>query len=305
MRVVVAGGAGFIGSHLCDALVERGDEVVCVDNELTGRRANVAHLEGRGVTFVRADVSDGLDVDGSVDAVFNLASPASPPDYLKVPIATLRVGSEGTRHCLELAERKRARFLMASTSEIYGDPAVHPQVESYWGNVNSVGPRSCYDEAKRFSEAITMAYKRERGVAVQIARIFNTYGPRMRLDDGRVLPNLVGQALRGDALTMYGDGSQTRSFCYVSDLVRGLVLLLDKGDGMPVNLGNPRELTIAEFAQRVQDAMGVRLPMRHEPLPTDDPKRRKPDITRARTLLGWEPIVSLEEGLPKTIAFYR
>ncbi len=305
MRAVVLGGAGFLGSHLCDALVTRGDEVICIDNEVTGGRENVRHLEDRGLSFLHADIVAGIVVDGVVDAVFHLASAASPPDYQRIPIATLRAGSEGTLHALELAAHKKARFLVTSTSEVYGDPAIHPQPESYWGNVNPVGLRSCYDEAKRFSEALTVAYQRERGLCVQIARIFNTYGPRMRLDDGRVLPNFVGQALRGEPLTIFGDGTQTRSFCYVDDLIRGFLLLIEKGDGMPVNLGNPTELTMIEFANAVQRVAGTKLPLERKPLPPDDPKRRRPDISRAKKLLGWEPMVSLEDGLKKTVAFYR
>jgi dTDP-glucose 4,6-dehydratase len=303
-RVVVLGGSGFLGSHLCDQLLARGDEVVCVDDFSTGRRANVAHLDGnQGFTLVEADISRGIPVEGEVSGVCNLASPASPPDYLALPLETLAVGSEGTRHGLELAERHGARFLMASTSEVYGDPDAHPQSESYWGNVNPVGPRSVYDEAKRFSEALTMAHRRTLGTDVGIARIFNTYGPRLRPDDGRVVSNFLLQAMRGEALTVYGDGSQTRSLCYVEDEVRGLLALFDSELTGPVNIGNPDEYTVLELARTVIDLLGSSSVVEHLPLPTDDPTRRRPDITVAKAELGWEPTTSLDEGLSRTAAY--
>lgn len=300
-RIVVLGGSGFLGSHLCDQLLARGDEVVCVDDFSTGRRANVGHLvDHAGFTLVEADISTGIPVDGHVTGVCNLASPASPPDYLALPLETLAVGSEGTRHGLELAARHGARFLMASTSEVYGDPDVHPQAESYWGNVNPVGPRSVYDEAKRFSEALTMAHHRALGTDVAIARIFNTYGPRLRPDDGRVVSNFLLQAMRGEPLTVYGDGSQTRSLCYVEDEVRGLLALFDSTLTGPVNIGNPDEYTVLQLAKTVIDLLGSRSVVEHRPLPTDDPTRRRPDIAVARAELGWEPTTSLEDGLSRT-----
>jgi len=300
-RVVVLGGGGFLGSHLCDQLLARGDEVVCVDDFSTGRPANVAHLEGHlRFTLVRADISKELPVEGPVTGVFNLASPASPPDYLSLPLETLAVGSEGTRRGLELARRHGARYLLASTSEVYGDPDVHPQSESYWGNVNSVGPRSVYDEAKRFAEALTMAHHRSLGTDVTIARIFNTYGPRLRPDDGRVVSNFLHQALRGEPLTVYGDGSQTRSLCYVDDEIRGLIALFDSDLTGPVNIGNPDEYTILQLADTVVELLGSPSSIVHLPLPVDDPTRRRPDITLARTALGWEPTTGLREGLART-----
>ncbi len=311
LRIVLAGGAGFVGSHLCDYFLARGDSVVVVDNLITGATRNLAHNQGNSrFAFVHQNVSEGLDVDGPVDIVFNLASPASPFDYLKYPLETLAVGSEGTRHCLELARRKKARFLMASTSECYGDPLEHPQVETYWGHVNPVGPRSVYDEAKRFSEAITMAYHRTCAVDTRIVRIFNTYGPRMKLKDGRVVPAFVDQALRGEPLTVFGDGSQTRSFCYVSDLVDGIARLAmaDPVPGIqyPVNLGNPNEISIRRFADVIIALMGATdARIEHKPLPKDDPKQRCPDITRAGQLLGWKPKVPLEEGLKLTIDYFK
>ena len=305
MRAVVAGGAGFVGSHLCELLLERGFAVACVDSLITGKRRNIAHLEGRkDFRFIRADVSREVPVSGRVDVVYNLASPASPKDYYAYPLETLAVGSDGTRNLLELALARKAVFVMASTSEVYGDPAIHPQRESYWGNVNPVGPRSVYDEAKRFSEALVMAYHRERGLATKIARIFNTYGPRMKIDDGRVVPNLIDQALHGKPLTIYGSGRQTRSFCYVSDLVDGLFRLASCPEPFPVNLGNPQEFTILEFAKLVQKLTGSRCPLAFEPLPKDDPKQRKPDIGRARRLLGWRPRVSVETGVARTIDWF-
>jgi dTDP-glucose 4,6-dehydratase len=292
-----------VGSHLCDHLLRRGDEVVCVDNFSTGRRSNVAHLvDHLRFTLIQADVSAGLSVQGPVDGVLHLASPASPPDYLARPLETLAVGSEGTRHALELAAQRRARFVLASTSEVYGDPDVHPQTETYWGHVNPVGPRSVYDEAKRFAEALTMAHHRALGTDVGIARIFNTYGPRLRPDDGRVVSNFVLQALRGEPLTVYGDGRQTRSLCYVADEVAGLVALLDADITGPVNLGNPDEHTVLELAERVIALTGSRSAIVHLPLPADDPTRRRPDIALARRALGWEPTTDLESGLARTIA---
>ena len=300
-RLVVLGGAGFLGSHLCDHLLARGDEVVCVDDFSTGRRDNLAHLASRPrCSLVEADVSEGIPVDGAVDGVFHLASPASPPDYLARPLQTLAAGSEGTRHGLELAAACGARFLLASTSEVYGDPTVHPQVESYWGNVNPVGPRSVYDEAKRFAEALTMAHARTLGTDVAVARIFNTYGPRLRPDDGRVVSNFVVQALRGDDLTIYGDGSQTRSLCYVADEVAGLVALFDSDLTGPVNIGNPDEYTVSELARTIIEVTGSSSGVVHRPLPVDDPTRRRPDITLARNALGWEPTTPLAEGLALT-----
>ena len=303
-RVVVLGGSGFLGSHLCDHLLARGDEVVCVDDFSTGRRANVAHLaDHERFTLVEADIATGIPVDGSVSGVFNLASPASPPDYLALPLETLAVGSEGTRHGLELAARHGARFLMASTSEVYGDPDVHPQAESYWGNVNPIGPRSVYDEAKRFSEALTMAHRRALGTDVAIVRIFNTYGPRLRPDDGRVVSNFLLQAMKGEPLTVYGDGSQTRSLCYVADEVRGLVALFDSELTGPVNIGNPDEYTVIQLALTIIELLRSSSSIEHHPLPTDDPTRRRPDISVARTELGWEPTTSLEDGLARTAAY--
>jgi dTDP-glucose 4,6-dehydratase len=303
-RVVVAGGAGFLGSHLCDQLVARGDEVVCLDDLSTGRRANVAHLQGPQFTLREVDVTTPFVVDGPVHAVLHLASPASPPAYAARPMETLAAGSEGTRRLLELAERTGARFLLASTSEVYGDPAVHPQVESYRGNVDPVGPRSVYDEAKRFAEALTMAAHRARGVDVAIARIFNTYGPRLDPGDGRVVSNFVVQALATAPLTVYGDGSQTRSLCYVDDEVGGLLALLDADETGPINIGNPDEHTVLDLAQRVLEATGSSSVVSFGPLPTDDPVRRCPDITFARAALGWAPTTPLSEGLARTVAHF-
>jgi dTDP-glucose 4,6-dehydratase len=287
---------------VCDLLVARGDEVVCVDNLCTGRQENIAHLMGRpGFTFVAQDVSRGLEVAGPVDLVMHLASPASPPEYLRLAIETLEVGSLGTMNTIRLALEKGARYFVASTSEVYGDPLVHPQPETYWGHVNSIGLRSCYDEAKRFAEAVTMAYHRQRGLDVRISRTFNTYGPRMRPDDGRVVTNFIVQALAGRPLTVYGDGTQTRSFCYVDDQVRGLVALADSDYVGPVNIGNPNEFTMLELAQQVLAVTGSASELRFEPLPADDPTQRQPDITLARDVLGWEPRVELAEGLERTI----
>ncbi|HZU74651.1 MAG TPA: UDP-glucuronic acid decarboxylase family protein [Acidimicrobiales bacterium] len=300
-RIVVTGGAGFLGSHLCDRLVEAGHEVVCVDNLVTGAMRNIEHLGARTTfSFSRQDVSDYVKVDGPVDAVLHFASPASPVDYLELPIQTLKVGGLGTHNCLGLAKQKGARFLLASTSEVYGDPLIHPQPESYWGNVNPVGPRAVYDEAKRFAEAMTMAYHRVHGVDVRIVRIFNTYGPRMRPSDGRVVSNLLVQALAGKPLTVYGDGSQTRSFCYVDDEVAGILALLDSDVRGPVNIGNPDEYTMVELAQMILEVTGSASEIVHEPLPVDDPTRRRPDITIATTRLGWAPSVGLRDGLART-----
>jgi dTDP-glucose 4,6-dehydratase len=298
---VVTGGAGFLGSHLCDYLVGEGLRVVCVDNLETGSLQNVEHLRGESFVFVHHDMTQHVDVEGPVDFVFHLASPASPIDYLRLPLQTLKVGSYGTHNALGLAKWKRARFLLASTSEVYGDPAVHPQPETYWGNVNPIGPRGVYDEAKRYAEALAMAYHRQQGVDTCIVRIFNTYGTRMRPHDGRAIPTFVRQALANEPLTVFGDGSQTRSFCYVDDLVRGLVLLARSGEHLPVNIGNPQELTLLELAQAVVAVTGSKSEIVFEALPVDDPQVRQPDITRARQLLGWEPQVSLDEGLRRML----
>ena len=306
MRAVVTGGAGFLGSHLCDRLLAVGWEVLALDNLITGDEGNLGHL-GRNpkFRFERKDVTESIRIEGEVGYVFHLASPASLPDYLRFPVETLKVGSIATMNTLELAEAKGAKFLLASTSECYGDPDVSPQSESYWGRVNPVGPRSVYDEAKRFAEAITMAYHRHHGLDTHIVRIFNTYGPRMRLNDGRALPNFVFQALSGQPLTVYGDGKQTRSFCYVSDLIEGIYRLSQSDEHFPTNIGNPAELTIYEFAERIRSYFPNALPIVHEPLPEDDPKQRRPDITKAKRLLGWEPKVSLEEGLQYTIDYFK
>jgi dTDP-glucose 4,6-dehydratase len=306
MRTLITGGAGFIGSHLCERFLAKGHEVVCVDNFITGTRANIEpFLAHSRFSLVEHDVSRPLEIDGPIDHVLHFASPASPVDYLTYPIQTLKVGSLGTHNALGLAKLKKARFLVASTSEVYGDPEVHPQREDYWGHVNPIGPRGCYDESKRFAEAIVMAYHRAHGVDTRIIRIFNTYGPRMRLDDGRVLPNFMGQALRGEPLTVYGDGSQTRSFCYVDDLVEGIDRLLGKDFHEPVNLGNPDEVTILQFAEEILALSGSKSQIAYKPLPQDDPKVRKPDITRARQLLGWEPQVGRQDGLRRTLAYFQ
>jgi dTDP-glucose 4,6-dehydratase len=305
MRVLVTGGAGFIGSHLCDLLLARGCEVVAMDSLITGTTDNLAHIRDPRFLFVKHDVTNYIVVDGALDFVLHFASPASPVDYLELPIQTLKVGALGTHKALGLAKARGARFLLASTSEVYGDPLVHPQPESYWGNVNPVGPRGVYDEAKRFAEAMTMAYHRVHGVETRIVRIFNTYGPRMRLNDGRAIPTFVRQALRGEPLTVHGDGSQTRSFCYVTDLVDGIWRLMHSTASEPVNLGNPREMTLLDLAKQVLRLSGSRSEIQFTPLPVDDPKVRRPDITRARTLLGWEPAVDVDEGLRDTLDWYR
>ena len=306
MRVVITGGAGFLGSHLCDLLVEKGWEILCLDNLVTGANSNISHLlQNPRFQFVQRDVTKYIEVAGGVDAVLHFASPASPPDYLKIPIQTLKVGSLGTHNALGLALAKKAKFLLASTSECYGDPDVSPQPESYWGHVNPVGLRGCYDEAKRFAEALTMAYHRYHGVDTRIVRIFNTYGPRMRLNDGRALPNFLYQALSGRPITVYGDGKQTRSFCYVSDLIDGIYRLLESGEHEPTNIGNPQEITILEFAERVRKLTGADVPIELHPLPQDDPKQRCPDITKAKRILGWEPKINLEQGLRLTYDYCR
>jgi dTDP-glucose 4,6-dehydratase len=305
LRAIISGAAGFIGSHLCDRLLAEGWGVLGLDNFLTGSERNVAHLKRNSrFELLTQDVTQPFEVDGAADCVLHVASPASPKDYLDHPIETLDIGSAGTRRMLELARQKGSRFLLTSTSECYGDPLIHPQVETYWGNVNPVGPRSCYDESKRFAEALTMAYHRTHGVKTNIARIFNTYGPRMKLDDGRVVPAFIGQALRGQPMTIFGDGSQTRSFCYVSDLVDGLCRLMLSEERYPVNLGNPAEMTILDFARKIQQLTGARSEIVSQPLPEDDPKQRKPDIQKAKRLLGWEPRVGLDEGLRQTIEYF-
>lgn len=306
MRTLITGGAGFVGSHLCDRFISRGHEVICVDNLITGTMGNVEHLRRHErFSFIRHDISHPLEIDGPVDRVLHFASPASPVDYLRYPIQTLKVGSLGTHNSLGLAKAKNARYMIASTSEVYGDPQVHPQREDYWGHVNPIGVRGCYDESKRFAEAMVMAYHRAHGVDTRIIRIFNTYGSRMRLDDGRVLPNFVGQALRGEPLTVYGDGSQTRSFCFVDDLVDGIEKLLEIEFHEPVNLGNPDEVTIVEFAREIIGQSGSRSEIVYRPLPQDDPKVRQPDISRARKLLGWEPKVGRAEGLRRTLDYFQ
>jgi dTDP-glucose 4,6-dehydratase len=305
-RILVTGGAGFIGSHLCERLLAEGSQVFCADNLITGSLSNIEGLIGKDhFTFLKLDVTNFIHVPGHLDAVLHLASPASPIDYLKLPIQTLKVGALGTHKVLGLAKEKKARVLLASTSEVYGDPQVHPQDESYWGHVNPIGPRGVYDEAKRFAEALVMAYHRHHGLNTRIIRIFNTYGPRMRKGDGRVVPNFIIQALSGKDLTIYGDGTQTRSFCYIDDMVEGILLALEKGDADPINVGNDKESSILEFAQVVLKLTGSSSKLCNEPIPVDDPKVRRPDISRAKSLLGWEPKVSLEDGLARTIAYFR
>jgi dTDP-glucose 4,6-dehydratase len=304
-RVVITGAAGFIGSHLSEALLDRGFSVVGVDNLLTGDLANIAHLRDRNFQFIRHDVTNYIDVDGPVDFVLHWASPASPIDYLELPIPTLKVGALGTHKALGLAKAKGATFVIASTSEVYGDPLEHPQKETYWGNVNPIGPRGVYDEAKRFAEAITVAYRRYHDLDTKIVRIFNTYGPRMRVRDGRAVPAFMSQALLNQDVTVFGDGSQTRSFCYISDLVDGIIRLMHSKENDPINIGNPQEMTITQIAEKIIEMTGSKSRIIYKPLPTDDPKVRQPDITRARTLLGWEPKVSLEEGLGHTIEYFK
>jgi len=305
-RALITGGAGFLGSHLCELFLERGHEVICMDNFITGSPDNIKHLFGRdGFSFIKQDVTQYIHIDGPLDYVLHFASPASPIDYLEKPIQTLKVGSLGTHKTLGVAKDKGARYLLASTSETYGDPLVHPQREDYWGNVNPVGPRGVYDEAKRFAEAMTMAYHRFHGIETRIVRIFNTYGERMRVNDGRVVPAFISQALRNEPLSVFGDGSQTRSFCYVSDLIDGIYRLLMSAERQPTNIGNPAEMTVLQFAQEIQRLVGSSAPIQFLPLPEDDPKVRRPDITKARTVLGWEPRVPLDEGLARTIAYFR
>lgn len=305
-RAVITGGAGFLGSHLCERLLAEGCRVVCVDNLITGNRTNVAHLANNEYfEFLEHDVSQPFEIEGEVDYILHFASPASPIDYLELPIQTLKVGSLGTHNTLGLARAKSARYLLASTSEVYGDPLVHPQPETYWGNVNPVGPRGVYDEAKRFGEAMAMAYHRYHGLEVRIVRIFNTYGPRMRPRDGRVVPAFIQQSLTGEPLTVFGDGNQTRSFCYVDDLVEGIYRLLLSDEPNPVNIGNPTEMTIREFAEEVLRLTGAKSELTFHPLPVDDPKTRQPDITRAREILGWEPKISLADGLAKTVDYFK
>jgi dTDP-glucose 4,6-dehydratase len=302
---LVTGGAGFLGSHLCERLLERGNRVVCVDNLETGSLKNIEHLRGPEFQWVQTDITTYYEVDGPVDFIYHMASPASPIDYARLPLHTLKVGSHGTHHTLGVAKVKRARFMLASTSEVYGDPEIHPQPETYWGNVNPIGPRGVYDEAKRYAEALTMAYLRQQGLDTCIARIFNTYGSRMRPNDGRAIPTFLNQALSGKPITVFGDGSQTRSFCYVDDMVRGLITLCESDLHDPVNIGNPHEMTLLEMAQTVRELTGTTSEIVFEALPVDDPKVRQPDITRARELLGWEPEVDLREGLTRTIEHAR
>jgi dTDP-glucose 4,6-dehydratase len=304
-RIVITGAAGFIGSHLSEALLDRGHSIVGIDNLLTGDTGNIAHLANRDFTFIKHDITNYIYIEGPVDAVLHWASPASPIDYLELPIPTLKVGALGTHKALGLAKAKHARFVLASTSEVYGDPLEHPQKETYWGNVNPIGPRGVYDEAKRFAEAMTTAYHRYHGLDTKIVRIFNTYGPRMRLNDGRAVPAFMSQALRGEDVTIFGSGQQTRSFCYVSDLVEGIIRLMESNLNDPVNIGNPHEMTIEDIARTIVRMTGSSSRIVHRPLPEDDPKVRQPDITRARTLLGWEPKVTLEEGLTKTLEYFR
>ncbi len=304
-RILITGGAGFIGSHLADRFLAEGHEVICIDNLVTGDVANIAHIKSEKFSFVKYDITNYLYVDGPLDYILHFASPASPIDYLELPIQTMKVGSLGTHKALGLAKEKKARFLLASTSEVYGDPLVHPQTEDYWGNVNPIGPRGVYDEAKRFSEALTMAYHRYHGVETRIVRIFNTYGPRMRIKDGRAVPNFMTQALLGEDITVYGDGSQTRSFCYVSDEVDGIIRLLFSDVDTPVNIGNPSEMSVLQMAETIVKITGSKSRIIFKPLPEDDPKVRQPDITKAKSLLGWEPKVGLEEGLANTLQYFK
>jgi len=306
MRILLTGGAGFIGSNLCDLLIKEANTVVCMDNLITGKKENIAHLlDNPSFEFIEHDVTKYIDIKGDIDYVLHFASPASPVDYLKYPIKTLKVGSLGTHNALGVAKEHKAKFLLASTSEVYGDPLVNPQPETYWGNVNCTGPRGVYDEAKRFAEAITLAYHKAHKVDTKIVRIFNTYGPRMRDHDGRAIPNFIDQALKGEALTAYGDGSQTRSFCYVTDLINGIFKLMNSGLNEPVNIGNPNEMTILELARKIIELTGSKSPIEHKPLPVDDPKVRRPDITLASTKLKWQPEVDLGEGLKNTIEWFK
>ena len=304
-RTLITGGAGFLGSHLCEYFLNKGHEVICMDNLITGSIDNISHIKSEKFQFVNHNVSEFIDLEGELDYIMHFASPASPIDYLELPIQTLKVGALGTHNALGLAKSKKATLLLASTSEVYGDPLIHPQPEEYWGNVNPIGPRGVYDEAKRFAEAITMAYHRTHGINTKIVRIFNTYGPRMRVNDGRAIPNFLKQALTGKDLTVYGDGSQTRSFCFVSDLVEGLYRLLMSEQNYPVNIGNPNEMTIKEMADKILQATNSKSKIIRVPLPEDDPKIRQPDITRAKKYLNWEPVVSLDEGLQSTLEYFK
>jgi dTDP-glucose 4,6-dehydratase len=305
MRILAAGGAGFLGSHLCDRLLAEGHQVIALDNLITGSLDNIGHLQGRSdFSFIRQDITKPFRIEGPVDFILDLASPASPVDFVKIPLEILLVGSYGVHNLLELAREKKAGFLLTSTSEVYGDPLVHPQSEDYWGNVNPIGPRSVYDESKRYAEALTMAYHRFHQIDTRIVRIFNTYGPRMRLNDGRVVPALIDQSLNNRPLTVFGDGSQTRSFCYVSDLIEGIYLTMKSAEHQPMNMGNPHEMSILEFARAIQKFTGTKAPIEHKPLPADDPKVRRPDISRARQALNWEPKVGFEEGIKRTIEWF-
>ena len=304
-RTLVTGGAGFLGSHLCEYLLNKGHEVVCMDNLITGSKDNISHIKSEQFQFVEHNVSEFINLEGELDYILHFASPASPIDYLELPIQTLKVGALGTHNALGLAKEKKAVFFLASTSEVYGDPLIHPQPEDYWGNVNPIGPRGVYDEAKRFAEAITMAYHRTHGINTKIIRIFNTFGPRMRINDGRAIPNFLKQALTGKDLTIYGDGSQTRSFCYVSDLVEGIYRLLTSDQNNPINIGNPNEMTIKEMADKILQATNSKSKITYVPLPEDDPKVRQPDITRAKKYLNWEPVVGLGEGLQSTLKYFK
>jgi len=304
-RTLVTGGAGFLGSHLCEYFLNKGHEVICMDNLITGSKDNISGLKSENFHFVEHNVSEFINLEGELDFILHFASPASPIDYLELPIQTLKVGALGTHNALGLAKAKKATFLLASTSEVYGDPLVHPQPEEYWGNVNPIGPRGVYDEAKRFAEAITMAYHRTHAVNTKIVRIFNTYGPRMRVNDGRAIPNFLKQALTGKDLTIYGEGSQTRSFCFVSDLIEGIYRLLNSDQNEPINIGNPNEMSIKEMAEKILQATGSKSKIAHVPLPEDDPKIRQPDITRARKYLNWEPAVSLDDGLQSTLEYFK